>query len=50
MTDMAYMFYRTTSFTQTLGWCVASNVDIYLAFSGTGCAAGTDCGVTVGGC
>ena len=49
VTDMRYMFSEASAFDQDLGWCVADDVDLYLAFDNAPCEA-TACGVTQGTC
>ena len=46
---MRGMFYGASAFDQDLGWCVADDVDLYIAFDNTPCAS-TSCGVTQGSC
>ncbi|CAH0370189.1 unnamed protein product [Pelagomonas calceolata] len=44
VTTMYEMFREADAFNQDLGWCVDDDVDLYSAFSGTGCSS-TSCGV-----
>ena len=46
---MEEMFEYASAFDQDLGWCVADDVDLYLAFDNAPCEA-TACGVTQGTC
>ena len=42
--SMNWMFYYASAFDQDLGWCVADDVNLDLAFSGNPCES-TSCGV-----